>query len=133
MKGAAFSGITLHIYFSEMIFHNLSAYCQTYAVARIFIAHMQPLKDSENFVQMRLLHADPIVPETDLPEFFFGHKAIYIVYDPGADIDHRRHFFPSVFNGIGDQVGEELPHLYSGTLYDGQIGKMDACRTFRDA
>jgi len=79
-----------------MAFYNSSADSQTDTRAWIFVPAMEPLKDSENGVEILRLDADPVVLHREEPRGrLFSRR----------EVDVRR-LLATEFDGVSDEVLE---------------------------
>src|ERR1043166_111259 len=83
------------------MFHDLLAKSEADTGSRVFLASIEPLKDHEYALDVSRVKPDAIIPDT---------KEHLVLSGSGANRNFRRSF-AAVFDGIADQVLEELDEL----------------------
>jgi len=128
-EGGTLAGLAVGGDFAAVMESDFADDGEAHAGAFVFVTGVETLEDVKNAVQIFFVEADAIVADGDFQEFAAG------VFDDfaGGDFDDRGLVGAAEFEGVADEVLQQLAHLEAVGLQDGQVGDFDAALNLFDA
>ena len=102
MEGGALTGLALGEDVAVMVFDDPFAHGEADACAAVFGFAVETFEDAEDLFGMFLGKADAVVCDVDV---------VFGVFGTAGDGDDGRSPGAGIFEGVGDEVAEQLGHL----------------------